>query len=183
MTDTAEQDDALLYQVRVTLTSDLRDHVSRPPEQCAEVSRALTDAITPDIRQALAAARDGTDKLRRQVLGYRGMKDAYLRERNAAHEGLAEADRIIELLCDDREAGQAVAKAALTEQRERAETAERKLTEALDQIATERRGRLAAEAAERHVRAVCEQPGPLAVAALRADILAALDAEQPKETP
>ncbi|MFB4306949.1 hypothetical protein [Actinomadura sp. GTD37] len=117
-------DPELLYQIRVTLTFHLSDHVSLPPEQRAQVSHALTDAITPDIREALAAARDGTDKLRRQVMGHRGLKELYLRERNAAHADLIEAERIIELLCNDREAGQRVVKAAITEQRQHAEEAE-----------------------------------------------------------
>lgn len=130
--DHAEQDDALLYEIRVTLTERLNGHVSMPPEQRAEVSRALTDAITPDVRAALAATRAEVEKLRRQVMGYRGMKDVYLSERNEAYTGLREAERIIERLCDDREAGQQLAKAALTEQRERAEEAEQRATEQHD---------------------------------------------------
>lgn len=205
MTDTTEQDDALLYQVRVTLTHRLSDHVSLPPERCAEVSRALSDAIIPDICRALATAREGTDKLRRQVMGYRGMKDVYLRERNAAHKDLIEAERIIELLCDDREAGQAVAKAALTEQRERAEKAERErdeyrerftnqmtagseLVEKLRQAeAAVRQVREMAEAAKREsvasfARRVTGEPFPARL--LADDILAALDAEgRPDEAP
>ena len=69
---------------------------------------------------------------------------------------------------------------ALTEALTRAETAERQREQALDQIADERRGRLAAEAAERRVRLVCMPP---TAPDLRAEVLAALDAEQPKETP
>lgn len=139
MTDNVEQDEALLYRIRVTLTDRLSTHVSTPPEQRAEVSRALTDAITPDIREALTAARAEVEKLRRQVMGYRGLMEVYLRERNAAHAELIKAENLIERLCYDREAGQGVVKAALTEQRERAERAERERDEALAAVADEQR--------------------------------------------
>jgi hypothetical protein len=94
-------------------------------------AESRADAVMPVVTAALTAARDETarqhqraEKLQRQVMGYRGMKDVYLSERNEAYRGLIEAENIIERLCDDREAGQDVVKAALTEQRERAEKAE-----------------------------------------------------------
>lgn len=72
--------------------------------------------------------------------------------------------------------------------RQRAEKAERERNQARDAIATERRGRLAAEAAVRRVRQVLARKtllaGPQAEKAVRvADVEAALNAEQPKETP
>ncbi|MEV4672701.1 hypothetical protein AB0K34_13685 [Actinomadura sp. NPDC049382] len=62
----------------------------------------------------------------------------------------------------------------------RAEEAERALAQARDAIATERRGRLAAEAAVRRVRALCWRgPGPANEYQIwTVDVLAALDAEQ-----
>ncbi|WP_329520526.1 hypothetical protein [Spirillospora sp. NBC_01491] len=142
-----------------------------------ENSLARADAVTPIVEELLAelgpeiADADATfaqmqasqaqiDRLRRQVRTYRGLKDVYLRERNAAHAELIKAEDLIERLCDDREAGQRVVKAALTEQRQRAEEAEDRLrvsTQAYEQLAdrhadaeaTRDRWQKRAEAAER----------------------------------
>lgn len=113
---------------------------------------ADTEATRDRWQKRAEQAEAEVEKLQRRVSGYRGMKDVYLRERNAAHDELIEAENLIELLCNDREAGQGVAKAALTEQRERAEQAEAQNRQYDTAIAAERRGRLAAEAAVRRVR-------------------------------
>lgn len=117
-----------------TPTGDLRDRIAEAllaGRCCTGHIPRLADAVLPVVEAETAALRERAEKLQCQVNGYRGMKDRYLRERNAAHDELIEAENLIELLCNDREAGQRVAKAALTEQRQRADEAERQRDEAL----------------------------------------------------
>lgn len=128
-----------------TPTGALRERLADALHQ----ADALAQLARQDDRERFADAvlpvvEDETEKLRRQVMGYRAIKDRYLRERNAAHDELIEAENLIELLCNDREAGQRVAKAALTEQRQRAEAAEVALTEE-QQRADDRRTELLEE--------------------------------------
>lgn len=97
------------------LAAFYRQQIDAPADLLARV-----DAAEAAITEKDAEIR----QLRRQVMGYRGMKDVYLTERNEAYRELIKDENLIERLCDDREAGQSMAKAALTEQRERAEEAE-----------------------------------------------------------
>lgn len=85
--------------------------------------------------KAAAVMQPHLDQLRRQVQGYRGMKDTYLRERNAAHTELIKAEEIITGLCDNLER-HPVIKAAIDEQRERADRAEAELAKAREDLAT-----------------------------------------------
>lgn len=99
------------------------------------------------------------------------------RERDTAREALDAAAIVITSLRDQRdeqrqradkaerrvehfEEHAAQVDADLGIETHRAETAERKLQQALDQIATERRGRLAAEAAARRAHAVIDEALP-----------------------
>lgn len=171
-----------------TPTGDLRDRIAEAllaGRCCTGHIPRLADAVLPVVEAETAALRERAEKLQCQVNGYRGMKDRYLRGRNAAHDELIEAENLIELLCNDREAGQRVAKAALTEQRQRADEAERQRDEALaahhELLAETDEQRLRAVKAEAAVQRVRDLAASLHDGVLVRRFLTALD--QPEETP
>lgn len=97
------------------LAAFYRDQVDAPTDLKAKIDLAET---------ALTEQEAELRQLRRQVIGYRAMKDTYLRECNNAHAELIKFEGLIERLCDDVDTGRDVAKAALTEQHQRAEQSE-----------------------------------------------------------
>jgi len=168
-------------------TSDLRERLAEALQRHT-VATALPTPFPPDLPETpwLENARRVNEARADAVLSVVEAETAALRQR--AEE--AERER------DDYRQRFANQMTAATELTTTLREAERKLQQALEAIADERRGRLAAEAAVRRVREMAENEEervargfgyqfggkPFPASILTRDVLAALDAEQPKET-
>jgi hypothetical protein len=117
-----KQGHAAREMVASLLAEDPAEHPQRSP-----ILDAVMRVIEP-LAGRLQHAEEVAETLRRQVSGYRGMKDTYLAERNARDVELRDAEDIITGLCEQLERNPVV-KAAIDEQRQRAEQAEERLAE------------------------------------------------------
>ena len=129
-------------------------------------SLARADAVMPLVQAAIADRDREIEQLRDMYVSACDRARSVRDDLKWARSELAKAD------AENRATGQ------------RAEKAETRLQQALDQIATERRGRLAAEAAVRRALAVLDQTIPADhIGDVGPQLREALTIKQPKETP